>query len=417
MENRSSDWLRSAFSVKVKSWAVWILWFICADAVSLVVLSGCAVAGNRQATPTPIPPPVIPVKPVYEVQVGDIVNLVKFTGRVAPIMEVELAFGTNGRVDQVLVQTGDTVQPGDLLAILDTGSQKFDLRRAEIALELAQFDLDLVRQQQPVASQANSMTVIMKERLLVQFEKILNDLIKAGYTGRIIEQAEDDVEQARLDLDLARQQAALNAAEVETELVVKERLVELAQIALEEIQAFIADSQIQAPFDGQVVSVYIKEDTAAEAYKTAIILVDTSELEIRAVLGGTELKLLQEGMLVSVSSIGRPGTVLKGIVSGLPYPYGSGKTGEDEVRVTLDPAFSLAGFKLGDLMEITVIITQKSDILWLPPQAIRTFEGRKFVVIQEGEGQRRVDVKIGIQAEDRVEILEGLERGQIVLSP
>jgi multidrug efflux pump subunit AcrA (membrane-fusion protein) len=56
-------------------------------------------------------------------------------------------------------------------------------------------------------------------------------------------------------------------------------------------------------------------------------------------------------------------------------------------------------------------------VLWLPPQAVRTFEGRKFVVVQEGDGQRRVDVKIGIQSEDRVEIEEGLKEGQVAVAP
>jgi multidrug efflux pump subunit AcrA (membrane-fusion protein) len=54
-------------------------------------------------------------------------------------------------------------------------------------------------------------------------------------------------------------------------------------------------------------------------------------------------------------------------------------------------------------------------VLWLPPQAIRTFEGRKFVVVQEGDAQRRVDVKIGVEGEDRVEIVEGLNEGQVVV--
>jgi len=66
-------------------------------------------------------------------------------------------------------------------------------------------------------------------------------------------------------------------------------------------------------------------------------------------------------------------------------------------------------------VRITVVLERKEDVLWLPPQAIRTFEGRKFVVVQEGEGQLRVDVKVGIESEDRVEIEEGLTEGQIVI--
>jgi multidrug efflux pump subunit AcrA (membrane-fusion protein) len=39
------------------------------------------------------------------------------------------------------------------------------------------------------------------------------------------------------------------------------------------------------------------------------------------------------------------------------------------------------------------------------------------VVVQDSDTQRRVDVKIGITSDDRVEILEGLEEGQVVIAP
>ena len=68
-------------------------------------------------------------------------------------------------------------------------------------------------------------------------------------------------------------------------------------------------------------------------------------------------------------------------------------------------------------MSIEVIIEQKQDVLWLPPQAIRKFEGRKFVVLQDGDVQRRVDVTTGIESVDRVEIEEGVSAGQTVIAP
>jgi multidrug efflux pump subunit AcrA (membrane-fusion protein) len=76
-----------------------------------------------------------------------------------------------------------------------------------------------------------------------------------------------------------------------------------------------------------------------------------------------------------------------------------------------------SGLELGDIVRVTVVLERKDDVLWLPPQAIRTFEGREFVVVQEGEAQRRVDVKIGIESDDRVEIEEGLTEGLIVIGP
>ena len=51
----------------------------------------------------------------------------------------------------------------------------------------------------------------------------------------------------------------------------------------------------------------------------------------------------------------------------------------------------------------------------LPPAAIRTFAGRKFVEIEEDGVRKRVDVVLGIESAERVEIREGLEEGQTVV--
>ncbi len=56
-------------------------------------------------------------------------------------------------------------------------------------------------------------------------------------------------------------------------------------------------------------------------------------------------------------------------------------------------------------------------MLWVAPQAIRTYEGRNFVVVKTDSLPKRVDVRLGIKNEEQVEILEGLEEGQVVIAP
>ena len=59
----------------------------------------------------------------------------------------------------------------------------------------------------------------------------------------------------------------------------------------------------------------------------------------------------------------------------------------------------------------------RENVLWLPPAAIRTFQNRTFVVLQTPDGPRTVDVQIGLQTDDRVEILSGVEEGDVVEAP
>jgi multidrug efflux pump subunit AcrA (membrane-fusion protein) len=48
---------------------------------------------------------------------------------------------------------------------------------------------------------------------------------------------------------------------------------------------------------------------------------------------------------------------------------------------------------------------------------LRNFQGRRFVVVHDTDGERRSDVKIGLQGEDRIEILSGVLEGQTVVAP
>ena len=73
--------------------------------------------------------------------------------------------------------------------------------------------------------------------------------------------------------------------------------------------------------------------------------------------------------------------------------------------------------QLGDLVNVTVVLQRKDGGLWLPPQAIRKFSGRNFVVVLKDGVQQRVDVMLGIEGNERVEILEGLNEGDVVIGP
>jgi multidrug efflux pump subunit AcrA (membrane-fusion protein) len=71
--------------------------------------------------------------------------------------------------------------------------------------------------------------------------------------------------------------------------------------------------------------------------------------------------------------------------------------------------------EVGELATVLITLEKKDNALWLPPAALRAFQGRDFVVIQDGSVQRRVDVKLGIKGEDRVEVLDGVQEGQVVI--
>ena len=101
----------------------------------------------------------------------------------------------------------------------------------------------------------------------------------------------------------------------------------------------------------------------------------------------------------------------------LPSPYGTGESGEKQIHILLDAAPSADTYQLGDKVTVTIQLASKPNVVWLPPDAVRNAGGRTFVIINSDSGPKRVDVEIGLETRDRVEIVSGIDEGQVVVGP
>ena len=228
--------------------------------------------------------------------------------------------------------------------------------------------------------------------------------------------------QTQLDIQLQQQQIRLAQMELDRDEEgdpALARAVERAQLTVDRLTAQVENTQITSPITGKVTSVGAYEGNTANAYRPVIVVADESELEVTAEPLTAQLERLSEGLSATIVLSAFPGQELSGVIEQLPYPYGGGggstavDTPDKYTRISFDPR-DLA-IQPGDLVRVEVVLEQKDDTLWLPPAAIRTFAGRKFVVVQEDGRERRVDVTIGIESSDRVEILDGLEEGDVVV--
>lgn len=437
-----------------------------------LLLVGCqqnnGATTTQQATPTPLPTPVVPEKPTYTVEQGTVLDTLDFTGRVSPVLEQEVFFKTDGFVDQVLARRGDSVQEGDVLAQLEISNLEEQLTQAQLALQTAEIRLQKAIQElednlleaeinlekaqlQLNQSQADNESAGLisasielsraQERVAeaaYEFQKARDrhwepEEIVESY-AKILQQAEEDliIAEARYNdtvtssntgsYDARSQQLDLQLAQLRVDQLKRgvdlllELDVEKAQLDMAEIERQIGDAQLIAPFTGEILSINVRPGDRAEAFATVMVLADPGDLEITASLGAEQLEKMSIDQPATIQLRNRPEEAFGGSVRSLPYPYGGGAVGEasedDVARITPDTPIAL---ELGDLANVTITLEEKDDILWLPPAAIRTFQGRTFVVIEEDGVQRRVDVRLGIESDERVEILEGLEAGQTVI--
>ena len=223
--------------------------------------------------------------------------------------------------------------------------------------------------------------------------------LESGTSGMDLRRQEIYLEMAKLNQQLTEMNTPKFSKEYDIIMARQKYEVELAQIALDEMKAQVEATQIVSPFDGTVLSIFLTESTAVEAYKAVVVVANLSELEISADIADKELAELVEGMSVQAWPVSAPGNVTEGSLRKLPYPYGNAtdvkETDKEDktTRVSLETSLEDIGLDLGDLVRVVVVLEEKDNVLWLPPQAIRNFEGRKFVVVKDGEGQRRADVK------------------------
>jgi len=122
-------------------------------------------------------------------------------------------------------------------------------------------------------------------------------------------------------------------------------------------------------------------------------------------------------MPVTLSSDAKPGLKLTGTIRQLPSPYGTGASEENVIHVVLDTPPSANTYQAGEVLRVVIQLASKEGALWLPPDAIRSAGGRTFVIINSESGPKRVDVELGLQTSDMVEILSGLNEGQVVVGP
>jgi len=190
-----------------------------------------------------------------------------------------------------------------------------------------------------------------------------------------------------------------------------------SKLNLDKAQATVDGLTIIAPYDGQVLSLDISPGSQVTAFKSVISFVDPEGLEITVLPTSAELAELSVGQNVQIRFPNRPGQDLAGAIRSLPQSTGSALEQERDQGARVSIGDSSAVLTLGEVAMVLIQVERRENVLWVSPAALRIFQGRDFVIIQDDEIQRRVDIRLGLRTKDRVEVLEGLAAGQVVLGP
>jgi RND family efflux transporter MFP subunit len=432
-----------------------------------LLLAACGAPNQpAQTTPTPIPTALVPRQPTYTVERGEVQRKVEFLARVQAVDDEPLAFEVDGRLAKTSVEVGDMVKQGDVLAELDTSDLKNQIEQARIeyisaqsalsrtletytqTLRSAQLDMDVAQlrlqqarakdfgpqlelAQAEIARAERALTdanagltsarnTLADREMIPGFEKMVMDAqiqlarARSDYQNLVQQQATHQFDMSILAKDVARAELAMERIDSSIDPSLQ-RTAEVNKLALERLEAQLARMQIIAPFDGRISSESLAVGKNIRAFDPVVIVAKPGGLEAAAELSQSRLAEIAIGQKVSVTLSSVPGKVFTGEVRRLPQTGAATTATDRSVRVAIEGAE--ADMQEGDLARVTIVTDLKDNTLWLPPQALRNFQGRRFVVVRDSDGERRSDVKVGLQGEDRIEILSGVLEGQIVVAP
>jgi HlyD family secretion protein len=239
------------------------------------------------------------------------------------LRQVDLPFNGSERVAEVLVQEGDHVTRGQVLARLDT---------SRLAPQVAKAEADLAAQQQNVNRLHNGSRPAEIDQARANVDAARADAANARAQYQRLQSLSENTggrALSRQDLDSAK--ATLDAADARLKVNEKALALELAgprredvaqgdaqlqsqQAALALLQQQLQDAELRAPLDAVVRSRIIEPGEISSPQKSAFTLAIVDPKWVRAYVSEADLGSVHEGVKASIAVDAFPGRSFSGWV-------------------------------------------------------------------------------------------------------
>jgi HlyD family secretion protein len=299
------------------------------------------------------------------------------------------------RVTRVLVDQGDRVRAGQLLAELDPVD--LDERMASAA-----------NAQERAASTAQSAAALVREaksrdELAQASVRRYADLRQKGFVSREAADAKQhEANAARAALEAAESQLA--AARKDQERFGADRAGVVKQRA---------QYRLLSPVDGLISSRDAEPGSTVVAGQAVLRLIDPASLWVKARIDQGRAAGIAIGQAVSIVLRSLPGQPLPGKVARIEVGSDS-VTEERSVNIVFDAL--PAGLSSGELAEVTIALPAMEKALYLPSAALRHVNGQTGVWRIAAGKVAFAPVRTGVHTlEGQTQVLQGLAQGDAVV--
>jgi len=199
----------------------------------------------------------------------------------------------------------------------------------------------------------------------------------------------------------------------EDQLLRAQTALQVAQAEVRLLQARVGYTKVHAPFSGVISARLVEPGDVVPKYTHIASLIDTSQLITEVSVSGLLLASLQKGDAVSIRIDALGDKQFAGKITRI-HPTLDNSTRRGIIEVALSPVPQ--GARPGQLVRVSLNAREQLRRV-IPFVALRRDNQSEYVFIVTDENKaKRVNVRSGIRLDEEVEILEGLEAAQRVIT-
>ena len=311
-----------------------------------------------------------PVK-VYRVQRQKISEKLFFTGVIQAMNKINVTPDIGGKIAKIHVEEGDRVQKGQLLAELDTRAVRLQLDQAQAALAVAEANYN------DAQKNMERMERLKKEDAASdqQYEKV-----KLAF-----EAADAQLKQARAAVNLARYNLDVSLMKAPFSGVVASKNAEVGEVINPMMGGFSPTSGV-------------------------LTLMDFSRVKIEIDATQQDIIRIKKGQPAQLRVTALPDRIFQGRVS-IVNITADPVSKKFKVEVTVDnPDLALKPNTFG---EVSLEVSTHEHALVIPQKAV--LENKYAFRVKNDNTVERVELSFGLQNSDRIEVVNGLKEGDLVV--
>ena len=405
---------------------------------------------------------------IFELETGDIVQLVATTGSVDSSTQNSYSMQVSGEIISVM-EKGDYFKGGDMLVEVDNSDTMDQIEQIAMDIENAESSLRTARTNYQSALDSNHIAIQLAElntegaerstqSALVSLEtanrsaqlslESAQQALENAQNAQAVESAENTVESVKSSNRSSTNQSetsyeqsvdnqstnywnnlsSLQSAEAQIAITAEnikqaELVVEAAKMELAEAEESLQDYNFFAPYDGVVLSNGFKMGEQANGSATISLISD--EFIVKVTISENDIFKISEGDEALITFDAYSDLEFKGKVNRIiPISVSDGGIISFEVLIEFETEENIEIYY--GLSANASIITQKAeDVLYVPIQSVYKEDGKSYVdllttfdVDPENirEAIEKVEVTTGINDYLYIEVISGLKEGDTIVT-